>query len=300
MQLTDGSLAGSRILLITGPSGSRKLSTVLYVCKQMDYRAIVRSNSNSNKSLSAKAKIGEFRSFLVSCMSNHLEFNYGRAEVKKKIIVFKDIPDLPLKLVHQLLEWFVNQGYSGRIVIVQTDNVMPFSNEEPKLDAGSLIDWISWVNQVGGLLIQFNSVRPDVIRLFLNRLRLTKQLNISNERLNEIAGRSGGDIRYAVNVLQYFRNDFDQQEVDLSNQSIFRKNAACGIDVFSKIFNGEEDINADDIVAMSGTDPAVTQAFMFENYTSIFSMLKDISEVGDYMSNAELFSVVCIEIYYLY
>ena len=167
---------GSKPILLTGPPGVGKSTSIYVVATELGYRVLEYNASDVRTR-------DRLREALLPTLEN------ASLVAKEKLLVFLDEID----------------GISGRSDYAGMDFVLDFIENAtmPVAMAANLEDTqkLKKVEQKS-LVIRFNPVPHDVLTIYLRAISSREELGVPDEILERIAKNSRGDVRQAINSLQ--------------------------------------------------------------------------------------------------
>ncbi len=167
---------GSKSLLLTGPPGVGKSTSIYAVASELGY-TVLEYNASDVRTRE------RLREALSPTLENASLFN------EEKLLVFLDEVD----------------GISGRADYAGMDFVLDFIENAtmPVAMAANLEDTqkLKKIEQKS-LVVRFSSVPVDVLTIYLRAVSLKEDLEIPEDLLEKIARNSRGDARQAINSLQ--------------------------------------------------------------------------------------------------
>ncbi|CAG0886112.1 unnamed protein product [Cyprideis torosa] len=232
-------------LLLTGPSGSAKTTTLRVLCREKGISLIEWDNPNSsdqafgdsdrfdwNESQSQSFQLQDFLlrvsrfNPLAVTFSDAVESSLPRSNeiINRSIILLEEFPNSLYrnpKELHDILRLYKRRGRHPLVCIV-SDSVIH------SLSISSLIP-LQLQAQLGFTVITFKAVAPTILRKTLRRIAQGQRVSITDDQLEEIVASTGGDLRASVNALQ-FRHATESRSqngkkkdgaVEVKDQSLF-------------------------------------------------------------------------------
>ncbi|CAO3621358.1 unnamed protein product [Mucor hiemalis] len=132
---------------------------------------------------------------------------------KGKVILLDDLPDLTTDTVktefYSILQQCLSVQHKFLIVIIATDAYIETNNSD-----GGRKDGLARVLATDNFLkhdfrvnsIEFNSIPNTQIKKVLNSIASCENLHLPNSQMENLIDTSNGDIRQAINSLQFFSN----------------------------------------------------------------------------------------------
>ncbi|KAG2220189.1 hypothetical protein INT45_005362 [Circinella minor] len=213
---------GERCLVLSGPAGSAKSTTIRTIAKTRDYK-LVEWNQTNQEGWEAdqeyQSNMSKFENFLHRAsqyqpLSDPKLLNY---DAQKRIILLDDIPDLTSDNVktrfHELIEAYMHTSELYLMVIIvseawmQTDNNKWRGYNETRLSNIRDVLPPGLIDSPYCTLIELNPITPKRIEKSLNLIQEKEYCRtgykLSKEQLTQIGELSRGDIRNAINMLQF-------------------------------------------------------------------------------------------------
>uniref|UniRef100_A0A1A8F553 RAD17 homolog n=1 Tax=Nothobranchius korthausae TaxID=1143690 RepID=A0A1A8F553_9TELE len=215
---TDTSKAG--VLILTGPSGCGKTATVQVLSQEMGVQVQEWTNTSnlepygssqhadwSTNGFSYSSQLTQFEEFLLRANKyKRLKMISDEVTTNRKLILVEDFPNQfyrhPASL-HAVLRRFVNSSHSSLVFVV--------SESQSGGSRSQALFPRELQEELGISCISFNPVSPTAMKKVLNHI-LLQETRKSCERvcvpdqaqLEVLCSGSSGDIRSAVNSLQFF------------------------------------------------------------------------------------------------
>jgi cell cycle checkpoint protein len=251
----------TRLLILQGPPSCGKKSTIRMLSKELHF-VIVEYNQPFNENILYKnmqlfsQSVNEsFNEFI----RKSIKYPLVVTEKKKKVLMLNEIN---CKKNTQWFEWLKGKNFDGICIII--------SNES--LD-------LSKVNNIPSFVINFNPVAPTIMTKLLNKIIIAEGIQKSKNIVEKIVEISNGDIRNAINSLQF------QMVVKQRGNSLecFSGGRDVTIDIFhclGRVFYPKKDENGlyihdpEEIISMdinSSIDNDTFVLFLHQNYPTFAS-----------------------------
>lgn len=249
--------SSSKVLVVSGPHGSGKTTTVEILAEEMGFEIVSWKDSSKHSwefineqrdrnidegFLRYHSSIASFENFIFrSCLSalplmpvdkNNLTIHSNdtlsndgsqlnlrsekeaciQARLRSKLIILKDIPlALNEEQRSKILEALGNiQKFSSCPIVIVTTLSVPKGNDtvshsysKPKTSSGIASDVFSFLKGKGAQTIQFNPITELKISKYLKTILDKERLELSDDIISAIARQSDGDLRHALNTLQF-------------------------------------------------------------------------------------------------
>ncbi|CAG7730113.1 unnamed protein product [Allacma fusca] len=197
----------SRICLLTGPTGSGKTATAYLLANELEMEikewinpmslTQYEENRNFTDEIYGRSQTELFSDFLLRSSQYSALPVKGKKKLRNKIVVVEDIPNQffrDTEAFHNILRNFQGCGTSPVIFIVG-DNA---SGSNPmRLFTNGLLQ------ELGIVQISFNSVAPTLMVKFMALVCSRENVTVQQPILEGVAAASGGDMRCAINTLQF-------------------------------------------------------------------------------------------------
>jgi cell cycle checkpoint protein len=306
----------ARFLLITGPTGSGKTSTIRVLCDSMsvDLSEWVNPMDQDFEVFRGPNQVTRFAEFLTEAKWNSL-FSHGN----KKIILVEEFPNALMRSPQEFMNVLEDCYYKGNypIVFICTDSCDNRSNLSQVLFPQEIRDKYSIAH------ISFNSCAATLMKNALKRAHGLVQDNLdlfrtpSPSTVTAIIATSMGDIRCAINQY-YFASLLGTSDLPTKIDKVVKKignkrkrgDNASSVQSMSRdetldLFHGlgrvlnpkRQDVgnswrfacDIDKLIDEFSTQPSIFTAFLFENYIKYFGDVKDASEASEILSCSQTF-----------
>ncbi|CEI96133.1 hypothetical protein RMCBS344292_10300 [Rhizopus microsporus] len=204
-----------KILMLTGPSGCGKSTLIRLISKTDGYKLIewlpsrwAYDDNRAYNTQHSNSPMERFRQFLhQSIHQSTFDEQYN-----KKIILVDDMPDLTTNSVknqfHSILQTCLNSPVPFLIVFIVSDVWLSTESIQKSYDTRlvSIRDLIPPELSIDQRLqtIEFLPITKPAIIKVLSKTALKANVQIGKDRLDELSELSNGDIRAAINMLQFY------------------------------------------------------------------------------------------------
>ncbi|GAB6031669.1 Cell cycle checkpoint protein rad17 [Chamberlinius hualienensis] len=231
----------NQILLLTGPSGCGKTATVRMLSNELNFGIKEWSNSNGlnyvyEYRVYGESQVSTFKDFLLltSKYSSSQIFN-EESNFSKYVVLLEEFPSFLKNDVDEF--WNILRNYHQNavhpLILVVTDDNKDSYNER-KLLPKSFQDELEITN------ICFNQVAVTNLNRCLRRIADAENLSVPPELIDSISTNSHGDIRAAINALQ-FTYDAPHQLINKTKTKSRRKQAKLAKDECRQLNIGSRD-----------------------------------------------------------
>ncbi|CAL1269859.1 unnamed protein product [Larinioides sclopetarius] len=323
----------SPILILTGPPGVGKTATVKALCRSLNMELFIWSNTHQEKQwksrdeefirtkedfVEGETQTVAFSRFLLHSSKYSLFSNF------KRVILVEEFPNALIRNpeeFHSIMRKFYLNGKYPAVFII-SDNTKGDS-EENRLFPKDLQMSLRIAN------ISFNPIAPTMLMKVLTTINSSSKLDSGSVKLNKsqldsIASDSKGDIRNAINTMQFLcmtqstkpkssqRNDISSkaESEDCSSKrdsSLFLFHALGKI-LYCKrdpSLKSEIDIlpatmkllerdplisNPEEVYEKTSISADAFMLFLEENYLSFIEDIKIVSDSSAWLSEADVFS----------
>ena len=139
------------------------------------------------------------------------------------------------------------------------------------------------------LVIRFDRIRRDVIRVALRRICEAEGIQWTPDALEELSGRAGGDLRAAVNDLQSLTAGTKVLRMDTLNALGYRDERAQIFEVVADILKGTSVERARTAMRRLDETPEFVLLWLDENVPIEYKHPDDLARAFDMLSRADVF-----------
>ena len=292
----------TKILLLTGQSGIGKSILVRLLCKSMNYDILEWTNPINDYDPT------ETHTHTMTLFTRFLSSSILRGS-QRQIIFVDDIPDITTediqRQLHATLKNFVNSPAKFLLIMVATDAWMENSSASYRSYDSRLNRTIDIIptelnNDLRVKQIKFNPVTKTNMTKVLKHVMSEEHTAIRKEQLDQLIEKSNGDIRAAINNLQ-----FDSVHSSKSKRKIQTKKStdkppfddrmgplslfhALGKVLYAKRNpNGTYESKPEHILAKIPVDNDTFITYLHQNYSEFFDEMESCTKLLNYMSDAD-------------
>uniref|UniRef100_A0A8C2PED0 Cell cycle checkpoint protein RAD17 n=1 Tax=Capra hircus TaxID=9925 RepID=A0A8C2PED0_CAPHI len=315
---------GGSILLVTGPPGCGKTTTIKILAKEHgiqvqewinpvlpefqkdDFKEILNPESSFHI-FPYQSQIAVFKEFLLRATKyNQLQMLGDDLRTDKKIILVEDLPNQFYRdshTLHEVLRKYVQIGRCPLIFIISDS--LSGDNSQRLLFPKEIQEECAISN------ISFNPVAPTIMMKFLNRI-VTVEANKNGGKivvpdktsLEFLCQGCSGDIRSAINSLQ-FSSSTGNWERYTHNKSLFiyivchftlQRAPVTEVDsprLPSHLSEYDRDtllVQPEEVVEMSHMPGELFNLYLHQNYVDFFTEVDDLVRASEFLSFADILS----------
>ncbi|KAH3757754.1 cell cycle checkpoint protein RAD17 [Pelomyxa schiedti] len=292
------------VLILDGPSGCGKTAAVKVLASSLGLTLCEWVNVPDSHTLTLEGKfenylpqIERFKSWVKSSRAMDLVTRSAH-----KVMLIEDVPNIhgPKQeaQLKEILEWFISFARFPLICILSD----LYSRDIP---AFTRVVVRNFKTDDNFKWLHFNAVtRPPLERLLKTIAQEEGFSTIPSKILGEFVEKSGGDIRAAINSLQFYCNGISFPKAAVSPLSIGSRDLllnmlhAVGKIVYNKrletpVESSHPNFRApmksipEDIISQIHMNPSRFTSFVHQNYINIFSDIEEIAESLEFLSQAD-------------
>uniref|UniRef100_A0A8C2PFG5 Cell cycle checkpoint protein RAD17 n=1 Tax=Capra hircus TaxID=9925 RepID=A0A8C2PFG5_CAPHI len=305
---------GGSILLVTGPPGCGKTTTIKILAKEHgiqvqewinpvlpefqkdDFKEILNPESSFHI-FPYQSQIAVFKEFLLRATKyNQLQMLGDDLRTDKKIILVEDLPNQFYRdshTLHEVLRKYVQIGRCPLIFIISDS--LSGDNSQRLLFPKEIQEECAISN------ISFNPVAPTIMMKFLNRI-VTVEANKNGGKivvpdktsLEFLCQGCSGDIRSAINSLQFSSSTGNWERY--THNFFFVGAPVTEVDsprLPSHLSEYDRDtllVQPEEVVEMSHMPGELFNLYLHQNYVDFFTEVDDLVRASEFLSFADILS----------
>ncbi|KAI8992572.1 Rad17 cell cycle checkpoint protein-domain-containing protein [Pilobolus umbonatus] len=302
-----GSVSGRvKMLILSGPSGSGKSTLIRLLSRILGHRIVEWDESTRSQALeyNSVSQMDSFSQFIYQSIKTNTLMDAHT--LRQKVILVDDIPDFTTESVrnqfHSVIRHCLNMPQRFLIVIVISEAWTEIGayhqvNNETRITTVRDILPNDLVNDDRITRIEFNPVNKTLMMKALKLISEKEHLRAFTPQLDEIELISNGDIRFAINTLQFYsipplakplipskrkREKISEKSYPLSLFHALGKVLYAKRDEYNKL---EE--RPQDVINKLPIDNDLFISYIHENCIPFFDNIEDISKCLDYLQEAD-------------
>lgn len=311
--ITEDLSQRKRLLFLTGPSGSCKSSTIDVLTKELGIEVIrwednfsYVNNVQDDSSLRAISFAQRYTEFMrTSCRSITLALDRSTdmevSKVKGKIVIVENIPNLKVFEIRKTVTGEICQYLKSKrsvvpLIFVITDYSCIYDDENTENNSHKyysekflLKDFYSSFNGKSDLITSINFLPVSItgVKKVLNLILTKENLSINKETLSLISENCAGDIRHAINTLQFYSKNGLTVTTKIPLKTIY---SAAGNVLYRKFTSmpSSAQLNIDNIPERIDANSDLFALFLHENYINFFTDINDINVTSCYLGFADI------------
>ncbi|UJR30726.1 hypothetical protein I4U23_018246 [Adineta vaga] len=315
----------SKLILMSGPSGSGKSTCLRILASSMNIN-IIEWETRTTSTLTATASDEQqddrqwtesqkrlFRTFVFQSTrylssstgnsSNGLTFDDDNEEsiesqssYNKQLVLIEDLPNgfySDITSFHSTLRELKRVAYHPIIFIVTDNSSLTAANNPHLLFSLSIIDELK-IEQ-----ISFNAIAPTYMKkgldLIIQHASLLKLKPPSRDCINDVIQTANGDLRLAINTLQFSSNNTkvkSSSTTNISKDTCLSLFQGLGRILYKKdseenSIYGNTNQQPENLIEQCHISASTFIGFLFENYLDFYSLIDDIAQLCDHLSTTE-------------
>lgn len=140
------------------------------------------------------------------------------------------------------------------------------------------------------LLVEFKRLRETDVVALLSRICSSERVQCDQEALKEIAKRSEGDLRSAINDLEAVAEAYGRVTLDLVKQvSTYRNREHPPFEVLRRLFNARYIFQAREAVGSANIDNDTLMVWINEHIPTYYQTPEEISRAYEALSRADVY-----------
>lgn len=254
---------GKKAALLYGPAGCGKTSLVEAVANEYRYE-LVEMNASDFRRKEDIERIAKVAATMRSLFS------------RGKIVLLDEVDGISGKADFGAVDAILNLLEITRCPIVMTANDPWSQMLKPLRDAS--------------LMIQFRRLTEKNVVIALKRICQAEKLVCEDDALNEIAKRSEGDLRSAINDLQGIAEGYGKVTLDLvKSLSAYRDREYAPFEALHKLFNARYVFQARSAVTQTNIDQDTMALWINEHIPTYYEDPEEIDRAYEALSRADVY-----------
>ncbi|KAI8353224.1 Rad17 cell cycle checkpoint protein-domain-containing protein [Blakeslea trispora] len=291
---------GTKLLFLSGSTGCGKSTLIRLLCQTMSLELV--EWEHPARHYDPESYISPIRHFE--------QFIYGAKERNtinrpddKKIILVDDLPDMTTPQVKRdfqaILTRSLNHPMPSLVVIVISHAWMSSERKSYDTKLNNLMDIIPQGLEEDRRVkhVRLNPANKTLMNKALQRVISGQDLAISKAQLDTLIEFSGGDIRLAINHLQFYpRHDKRKKHEKHKKKEISFEEKIGPLDLFHAVgkvlyskrrADGTYESRPEHIFDKLPTDPDYFNAFLHQNSLAFYDDIEAVAKSFDYLSLAD-------------
>eukprot|EP01127_Copromyxa_protea_P010500 TRINITY_DN2552_c0_g3_i1.p1 TRINITY_DN2552_c0_g3~~TRINITY_DN2552_c0_g3_i1.p1 ORF type:complete len:870 (+),score=101.98 TRINITY_DN2552_c0_g3_i1:253-2862(+) len=307
-----------RVIFLVGPPGCGKTACLDVICKLIQVEKVEWLNPAQLPGL-AESIMNPFTDFVVREKYPTLDFEGDATKKKKhKVVVIEDIPNLHnITQQEQFVALVESIVYSKSTALGPVVFIVSDSTKENNAIMRLIPESLSEQNNPAVKMVRFNPVIQRTLMSVLKRIAEKEDLSVTTEGLQKIADNSNGDVRNAINSLQFSESKSDTKllkgkepvkrgRTKKKSSSVTASSGkdaslslfhALGKVLYNKRLPATEALDGPRARAPMKSEPnkfrkhvhvesSLFSQFIAENYLTFFSDIHDAAEASEYLSQS--------------
>uniref|UniRef100_M0ZW58 Cell cycle checkpoint protein RAD17 n=1 Tax=Solanum tuberosum TaxID=4113 RepID=M0ZW58_SOLTU len=241
----------SNVLLVAGPSGVGKTATIHAIASNLGVKIWEWTTPtptvwpehlhNSNSGLKYMSKLDEFEVFVERVRKYGLTSPTLKGSQASVILLVDDLPVVNVRAAYGRLQRCLT--LLVQLVRIPTAIVITNYDKDDSADFSTRCweELLLSLHSAGACKVNFNPVTVNSIKKTLTAICRKEQCEVGADSIDLIAKASGGDIRQAINSLQYLCLKPHRRPILSSKERL--DNASCLDDVFCLPFGKDENLS---------------------------------------------------------
>ncbi|KAL9548638.1 hypothetical protein MBANPS3_005593 [Mucor bainieri] len=289
-----------KLLLLSGQSGIGKSTLVRLLCKSMNYDILEWINPSNDYDPT------ELHTHTMTLFSEFLKSSILRGP-RRQIILVDDMPDITTEQIkrqlHSILKHIVCSPANFLLIMVATDAWMEslsYKDYDSKLNRSIDIIPTELNADLRVKHIKFNPVNKTNMNKVLKNILSQEHAHVSKDYLAEIIEKSDGDVRAAINALQ-FDTIHSRKARKVPNKTNPENKApfddktgpltlfhAVGKVLYAKRNpDGTYESKPEHILEKSPVDNDTLITYLHQNYSEFFDDIGSCTTLLNYLSDAD-------------